>query len=689
MQEVKIAGSDKTYQSATAIGPGQIDLFDKKTNKRLQHAFWNDKLISTKDERALNAKGEMQDMLILTGKARFLDEEHAQTLQAETLKVWLSAGDKTAEKATPAVNSGEPGGAKVEHIEAIQNVTAESRELHIHDTARLVVWFKDAPPSMLPAAQDLDERVRITVPPLDQPKGVLPPPVPNGTPQRLPDGPPMPTDIPASKAVVGDAKTPGRPVVGPQPPPKTEEPARPLDLSASSVEASVLREETKVGEETKNTLDKLHCEGTVVVHQAPAKEGEQPVHITGDTLDLKYDPDGDLLIVRGNEDNLARLQMDKILILGPEVNIDQRLNKVWVTGAGAMRIDSKTTLDGKPSDKSAPLDIHWEKSMLIWGREAEFNVGIQATQDKTTPEQATLEKARMACNTLRVWFDRPISLKEGNKGEESPKVQTMLCDQNARVINEVYEGGKLIKFERLESPTISTEAIEPDEAHAHNAADNSNEGHIVRAGQGGLLRLVQHGGTDPLAQPTEPVQNPSGKAKPAPKPAPPKPGAKPADEDGLKLTLVEFAGTMYANSKTNEASFRKNVRVLYMPVEDPMMDVDIDVTLAKLPDGAMYLSCHELKVWTREEKGKKYQEMNARDQAVVQSNEFWGRAATIHFDEFKDQVIFDGGPGGKATLYKMVQVGAPPQVIKGDKIIYNRKNGEFTGINGGNSVQAN
>jgi lipopolysaccharide export system protein LptA len=83
----------------------------------------------------------------------------------------------------------------------------------------------------------------------------------------------------------------------------------------------------------------------------------------------------------------------------------------------------------------------------------------------------------------------------------------------------------------------------------------------------------------------------------------------------------------------------------------------------------------------REEKGKKYQEMTAREQAVVQSNEFWGRAATIHFDELKDQVIFDGGPGGKATLYKITQVGAPPQVIRGDKIIYDRKTGRFNGIN--------
>jgi hypothetical protein len=661
IQEVKIADSDKTYQSATAFGPGQIDLFDKKTSKRLQHAYWNDKLISTKDERAFNARGEMQDMLIITGKARFHDEEHAQTLEAETLKVWLGAGNKPGEKATLAANSGESVGAKIDHLEAIQNVTAHSRELNVHHTARLVVWFKDAPPTMLPASQDVDLRLRTTLPPA-LPGGPLPPPVPEGLPRRLPDGPPEAPHPAPSNPRNPETAAPAEPVKA-APAAKPEEPARPLDLSAQSVEAWVLREEVK------NTLDKLWCEGSVHVHQAPAKEGEQPVDITGDTLNMVHHDEGDFLEVISND--LAHLQMDQIYVVGPVVDIDRAQNKAWVTGAGAMRIDSKTTLDGKPAEDVEPLDIHWEKSMLLYGKYAEFNVGIQAQRGEE----------KMACNTLCVSFDRPIPLKEGNKGGESPKVKNLLCDQNARAENTVKElgTGRLLKYERLESPVITTEAIEQDEAPPPPQTKDNNGWQIVRAGQGGRFRIVQRGGTDPLAQPTEPKPNHPGGAKPATKPAPSKPGAKPADDDALKLTLVEFAGSMYANSMTNEASFRKNVRVLYMPVEDPKIDVDIDATLAKLPEGAMYLSCHELKVYTREEKGKKYQEMNARDQAVVQSNDFWGRAANIHFDESKDQVIFDGGPGGKATLYKMTQVGAPPQVIRGDKIIYNRRTGEFTG----------
>src|SRR5262249_21038433 len=158
--------------------------------------------------------------------------------------------------------------------------------------------------------------------------------------------------------------------------------------------------------------------------------------------------------------------------------------------AGAMRIDSKTTLDGKPAEESEPLTIHWEKSMLIYGREAEFNVSIEAERGNE----------KLACNTLRAWFDRPIPLKEGNKGGESPKVQTLLCDQNARVENTVLETGtgKLLKYERLESLVISTEAIERDDGQPQHAKD-SNDYQIVRAGPAGLFRIAQRGGTDPLA----------------------------------------------------------------------------------------------------------------------------------------------------------------------------------------------
>jgi hypothetical protein len=692
IQEKPVPNSDKTYQHALATGPGQIDILDKKTNKVVQHAYWNDLLTSTKDERTLTAKGEMQDLLILTGKARFVDDEHAQSLQADTLKVWFSPAEKPAvENATPApapaANSsstlGPASGVKAEHIEALGHVVTDSRQLTVHDTARLVVWFRDAPPSQLPAPQELDAQVRTTLPPQ-----AVPPPVPGDVPQPLPAGPALtpsspaknnPVVVDAAKPVAADAAKPAHAAAGEQPASqkKTEEPARPVDLSARSIEAWVLRETTKEG--PKETLEKLWAEGLVHVTQEPAKPGDKGVDITGDRLNLIYHIEGDELTVFANEENLARLQMDKILILGPEVHIDQVANKAWVVGPGAMEIDSETSLSGKPLEEREPLKILWQKSMLVHGIYAEFNVGIQAEQQQhqlaTADKPATRSPAKMACNTLRVYFDKPISLKEGNnKGEESPKVQSLLCDQNARVSEETYENGnKLVKYTRLEATTIQQLTLAPPDEDPHNPA-KKDAGNELRASAPGWLIVVQQGGIDPLEQPAEPKQ-PGKAGKPAPKPA-----AKPAD-DQLKLTLVEFAGSMYANSKTNFASFRKNVRVINLPVDDPFKEVDIDVTLSQMPDGATYLSCQHLEVYTREENGKKYQEMHAYDQAAIQSKLFWGRAAVIHFDEAKDQVIFDSSPGCKATLYKFGQVGGKPQQVRGDKIIYHRKSGEFDGVN--------
>ena len=88
-------------------------------------------------------------MLTFTGAASFLDYEHNQTLTADTLKVWLKPGSNGS-TAMPAPSSvaKSPNNEKLprpEHLDAKGNVTAHSAEMNIHDTGRLIVWFKDIP----------------------------------------------------------------------------------------------------------------------------------------------------------------------------------------------------------------------------------------------------------------------------------------------------------------------------------------------------------------------------------------------------------------------------------------------------------------------------------------------------------------------------------------------------------------
>jgi len=205
-----------TYQEATARGPGRIDMAnndnkEKKSDKKTVHAYWSDLLTSTRDGP--------YDLLTLTGNARFVDEESDQTLDGDLLKVWLGevvvAGEvgppdpaAAPPKADASSSTGPSAqGKKPHHVESVGNVLAHSKSLNVHDTARLVIKFKDVPPETLPA---------------NGPRGPAAPP-----PAKPDVGPPAPGGA-APRVVVAPAapQTPVTPAPAAQPP-VTAAPAEP------------------------------------------------------------------------------------------------------------------------------------------------------------------------------------------------------------------------------------------------------------------------------------------------------------------------------------------------------------------------------------------------------------------------------------------------------------------------------
>jgi lipopolysaccharide export system protein LptA len=673
----------KTYQQVHAKGPGSIHMTNKTTGKRSVHAFWNDKLISTRD-------GEL-DLLILIGSARFVDDEHEQSLKAETLKVWLLAEEKklvaavkTAPKAAPKAPAVKASaapltpeqGRRPHHLEALRNVLLQTPEMTIHDASRLLVRFTDVPASrMPPPAAAKDKKPIPNQPgapaigvgnPSNQPGA---PATGSGTPSpalRASGPAPMPVG-PQNKPAV--AVNPAQAKPGAAPPAKiAPEPARPIDLTARSIEAEVLR----CGE--RSVLDHLWAEGGTIdnkggvrVHQDPTRTGEQGVHIEGNTLDMKCSPEGNMLVVTGD---LAQLEMDKILILGPEVNIDQAKNKAWVFGEGAMRMQSNQTLEGKPLGRTVPLTVHWSQDMLFSGEFAEFRGGIQAEQ----------ENARLACQCLQVFFDRPISLKEGGRGEPA-KVRNLVGNKDVRVEDSVVEQNKLLKYQLLEGNTISMRTMPRDDAppvtQSGTAKAKSSDANEVFLYGPGSVRILQRGGADLMPAP----------GKPAPRPAAGQPPA-PGDQE-MKLTYVSFMRQMKASSLTNTADFWESVRVLNLPCEDPHREIDLDAILAtELPLGAMYLRCNRLKVLSEQVRGKTNQQMEADGQVQVQAREFWAQSDHMTYNEAKDQVIFTGKGDNLATLAKIVAKGVQPEVLRAKKIIYARSSGTAT-VDRGESLNGN
>jgi hypothetical protein len=139
-QELRMENAgQKELQKAKANGPGRIAMLDAKSGKRTMHARWTKEL-------DFNKEGA-NDCLTLTGDAAFEDKEQDWQLRADRLKVWLKPADAAAAGAPPQRN-------KPDHLEATGHVRTDSPDLHIKEpTEHLMIWFKDAPPKPVAAAQ--------------------------------------------------------------------------------------------------------------------------------------------------------------------------------------------------------------------------------------------------------------------------------------------------------------------------------------------------------------------------------------------------------------------------------------------------------------------------------------------------------------------------------------------------------
>jgi lipopolysaccharide export system protein LptA len=690
-------GKVKTYQQVTAKGPGVVHMYDEHKKKAEDHASWTETLTSTRDA---DTKGWCRDgpldLLVLTGSARFWNDEQGSSLQGDTLKLWVMPREPEGDAAAKSQPAGQTG-PRPKRVDAIGHVFSNSRELIIHDTSRLKVIFKEAPQASLPSTAP-------TAPPATAERPAAPPPArppvtppqghepakrletapPPSDPARLPSGPADQTPAPRAEAAKVE-------------PAQTEEEPRPMYLSAQTIEATVLRGgdknpgdnkdrpdsklSGKNGTGSKDILEELWCQGRVHVRQAgdPAKPEDKGIDIKGSTLKLNWYPKGNVLVVRAdaasnqpNEDDLAQMLVNNLYIIGPEIVVDQRDNTVTVEGSGAMMMDSAATVGGTAKKEPVPLTIHWTEQMLFTGKTAMFHGEIQGEQ----------ENARMACEALTVVFDRAISLKEGgktgrgDKGDKQPRVETMVCDRKVLIEEATPEMDlktgkpvldpktgrpKLGSYKRISAPTVEVESSE-------KAAAELKDTNKLRASGPGKVWLFQRGGDDPLA-PNDPT-----KPKPGPKPA-----KKAGEDDEMKLTYVEYGKSMLGNNQTGKVSFWGGVRALNMAGDDPTVEIDLDAMLAKfqLPKGAMYLTADQLEVvGQKAPDGKTYQEMRARRRVWVKANEYEASCDSLHFDEAKDHVIFYGNEHGMARLSRTLRKGAQAEVFEGKEIIYKRSTGE-------------
>src|SRR5262249_15122279 len=127
-------------------------------------------------------------------------------------------------------------------------------------------------------------------------------------------------------------------------------------------------------------------------------------------------------------------------------------------------------------------------------------------------------------------------------------------------------------------------------------------------------------------------------------------------EPELQLTRIDFLERMFSvflnDGKTRRTTFLGKVYVVHLPADR----LDAKVDKAKLPKGGMVLQCDQLITLQHQlPNGKSAQAMDAKSNVCCWTNDLYGRADTLTFDESTDTVTFRGRPGNEAEVYQQVE----------------------------------
>jgi hypothetical protein len=631
-QELHLTANDRDGkgQRVYAKGPGRIDVTDTANPKKEFpiHVLWNDTLVSTQEWDGQ----KFYDLWTITQDAAYVDDEQKQELRGQKIQLWMVPND--AARGGPRASGGPKN--KIHKVEAFERVFAMSPEAIIKRTDHLLIVFR---PEIIPGGElpELPEPVAASQ------RAVSNGPVAPGL--RLPRWTEPETLVRAAQsapAIASSQLVPGRTLeIRPAPPnsssappgpsaaspvigasPEKPPPRKPIQLEAKDVVIYV----ATVG--TKKQLDKVDASNNVHVQQEAEKADEKGLDITGDLLTLTRDPKGDsILTVFGDARKLARFEMGETILLGPKVTVDQISNVAHVEGQGAMEMPSKTSIDGeRPAKPGTRMTIHWNKDMTFDGKNAHFTGGVQGYQDHSLVKSETMQAV----------MDRMVVFREGQKLNQGAKVERLLCNKNVYILDEVLDKDqKRMQASILECRDLSVNNIDGP-THAYGP---------------GRLRHLALGDKD--------AESTGGAPKPAPK------------DKEMKLTQIEFRGWMFSNTKANykNATFLEGVEVYNVPSEV----FEVKLSPERLPKEGFYLKCEKLKLLARQEEQKTVQAMVAETQVFFRTQECWGYADTVSFDEASDNIILDAAPGNLVRFYKRTRT--ENKDVTGERILYNRKTG--------------
>lgn len=486
---------------------------------------------------------------------------------------------------------------------------------------------------------------------------------------------------------------------------KAEEKA--IEFRGQNVEVRL--QESEVDSKKQTQIVDLTVIGDVRVLQRPAPsptqsatDNEQPIVIKGDQLRLT--PQGDktyravvsskpLSNQTVNPKNAASISAKGFELFGSDINLDQKANKVWVEGAGSMKInpDSIREAQEKPSDKpltsalkdSVPqnLDVTWEGGMIFDGAKIYFerNVAMAASQNGKPKENEPGDRYQIKSFSegLSVELDKPINFADLTGDKQSSDSAPDAQIRELIFVSEIPKSKRAFQLAAHDSasqpanqknPHVVVEnrtfdksgtLIQKQNIVVPNVTFNVQAGGIFAKGPGTIA-------THRVGTPGSDKSNPLAKLASTDR-------EKTEKKQSLSFIQVNFDGELNIDPDQKEMTVVGNVRTIYAPIGSWEKAFNPDSQRKDAPPGSVNLRCDRLQLaqWASRSDKKSFTEMLATGNTHLYSDAFEATANRVSYSQASDVLVVEGTPRTDANLwFKQTPNDRNPTHLIAEKISY-------------------
>ena len=458
----------------------------------------------------------------------------------------------------------------------------------------------------------------------------------------------------------------------------------------------------------KAELSDLKIDGNVVVHQYENRGSEEkPLRISGDSL--RVVPQGEKIfrmVVAGLNEQPAIVDAQGLLVSGSAIHLDQESNKVWVDGAGEMKVRQATVGEtNKPAKSSEPgaiaptgdIDLQWAGGMVFDGSKIYFERNVMMTSfgEPDAKEKSitkTLSQALSIALLQKVNFQK----LSGDQSIGEVKMAEMV------LVNHIPEAMRVFKDQDGNPPAADARFNTPDapiifqnesfgptgklvqqrRIAVPQATINAQTNTVVAAGPGKIFMHVVPTAGEKSSDPSNPTAQSSsafgglsalsgrGRTK---------------DPNEINFLQVNFEQQLVADLTNKQLEISGNVRTAFAPVKRFSDTVDPDGK-ERLAEGAVKMQCAKilLSQWQPTGLAKVQNEMVATGNVHITSAGFDSVSERLSYNDRNDQLVIEGTARSPAQLFHRPTPRSEKQQMLANKIIYHPSTGmaETQGVQG-------